>query len=869
MGRSTLLATILILIYGSVFAQNIELTLPVYHLEIDSVYLEELYYNPSTNDYFPAVFSLGEYQYDCEVRFRGAMSLNLPKKSWRIQFSDNNNIFGAEKINLNAEYLDRSLMRNYLAFKLFQYLNYPSPNTEHVSFFVNDVYMGVFVQVEVVDESFLERNNRLSGNLYKAKNHGASMAPLATYNSYFGTWNKKIGDGLDYTDIQLLFSKILYWTTQDFEASIGDEINVDNILNYFAIEFVIVSYDCFTKNLFLYFNPDLDVYEIFPWDNDATFGNHWSGDYHSSYAQFYLGSHLKNQILFQRLMENETWRNEFWGKVSMIVTQGFSYLNLEIDSTYDYIRNDVYQDTFKVCSNQEFDDEILRLHDFLSTRYSFLDGVTYFERISLSDFFCSNSYPNPNNPNVTFRVTSQQPQSVFVKIIRDLDLNQSGSSYDIEVLELFDDGNHDDGEAGDLDYANSQTFSDQSTGIFPFCFAGSYFDYPANGLDYINYVRTNTFALIQSVNPQDFNQHLEIGYIYNMGSDYFVELRNSSAHELDLSYCHFQTGDYIQKFIFPANTLLNPYDTLIITTNKTFALHYFNQFQTVGNLFFDIDIGDTVRILSPTLSMLASKHCNEYSPIQIETPDIVINEINYHSSNDFNPEDWIEFFNPQSFPVDLSDWYFRDEEDNHIFLFPNNTTIEPEGYLVLCRNKSAFSTLFPNINNFAGDFDFGLSGKGELVRLYSTSGTIVDSLVYDDSSPWPTEPDGSGPTLELLNPSLDNTLGKNWVASVDHGTPGTVNGNVNGNVVNFFLHQNYPNPFKPVTNIRFSLPIEAEVSISIYNLQGREVSTLISGYMDSGYHSVVWNANSYSSGVYLIRMTSGEFTQTQKVLLVK
>ena len=60
-----------------------------------------------------------------------------------------------------------------------------------------------------------------------------------------------------------------------------------------------------------------------------------------------------------------------------------------------------------------------------------------------------------------------------------------------------------------------------------------------------------------------------------------------------------------------------------------------------------------------------------------------------------------------------------------------------------------------------------------------------------------------------------------------------------------------------------------EVSISVYNLQGREVVTLLSGSMDAGYHSIIWNANNYSSGMYVVQMTAGNYISTQKLLLVK
>jgi uncharacterized protein (TIGR02145 family) len=85
----------------------------------------------------------------------------------------------------------------------------------------------------------------------------------------------------------------------------------------------------------------------------------------------------------------------------------------------------------------------------------------------------------------------------------------------------------------------------------------------------------------------------------------------------------------------------------------------------------------------------------------------------------------------------------------------------------------------------------------------------------------------------------------------------------------FSLDRAYPNPFNPVTTLRFALPIETQVSIQIYNLQGRQVISLVDGNIGAGYHSVVWNADSHSSGVYFIKMVSGEYVKTQKLMLVK
>jgi len=90
----------------------------------------------------------------------------------------------------------------------------------------------------------------------------------------------------------------------------------------------------------------------------------------------------------------------------------------------------------------------------------------------------------------------------------------------------------------------------------------------------------------------------------------------------------------------------------------------------------------------------------------------------------------------------------------------------------------------------------------------------------------------------------------------------------------FALHQNYPNPFNPVTTLRYDLPEDALVNITIYDMIGRQVSTLVSSQQTAGYKSVRWNATNdngapVSAGLYLYTIQAGEFRQTKKMVLLK
>ena len=90
----------------------------------------------------------------------------------------------------------------------------------------------------------------------------------------------------------------------------------------------------------------------------------------------------------------------------------------------------------------------------------------------------------------------------------------------------------------------------------------------------------------------------------------------------------------------------------------------------------------------------------------------------------------------------------------------------------------------------------------------------------------------------------------------------------------FTLHQNHPNPFNPITTLRYDLPEDALVNITIYDMMGRRISTLVNNQQSSGYKSVRWNAtndkgSSVSAGLYLYTIQAGEFRQTKKMVLLK
>lgn len=83
------------------------------------------------------------------------------------------------------------------------------------------------------------------------------------------------------------------------------------------------------------------------------------------------------------------------------------------------------------------------------------------------------------------------------------------------------------------------------------------------------------------------------------------------------------------------------------------------------------------------------------------------------------------------------------------------------------------------------------------------------------------------------------------------------------------LASNYPNPFNPTTTIRYRLPQAAEVELTVYNVTGQPVQTLVAEPQPAGWYAVEWDASGLAAGLYFYRSQAGAFSQVKKMLLLK
>ncbi|MFC1650028.1 lamin tail domain-containing protein [Candidatus Latescibacterota bacterium] len=439
-----------------------------------------------------------------------------------------------------------------------------------------------------------------------------------------------------------------------------------------------------------------------------------------------------------------------------------------------------------------------------------------------------------------------------------------------------------------------------------------------------NSLSANWASSISTGTPGESNDVLMTDIIvineinYNSADDLnpedWVEFYNQYDTPVDISGWSFKDDEDIYTFVFPDNTIIDPGEFFIVCRDTMLFKGVFGEIENCfgdfefglsggGEKIYLYDIygdvvdkvyyndvapwpvdadgkGTTLSLTNPSFDNLHAD--NWASSLEIGTPGkindvfnsgiVIINEINYNSPEGLNSDDWIELYNPQGMKVDISGWIFKDDDETHAYIIPDDTFIGPNDYLVICSDAFKFFEIFPDTENYIGDTGFGLSNTGDRVRIYDARGALVDSLTFDDEAPWPIDADGRGHTLALLNPEYDNALPDNWSISIEYGTPGKINSVYDEGPSSYDVYslgQNYPNPFNEMTTISIYVPVASRVTIEIYSILGRRVSKLVDEHMPPGDYNIIFKPENLSSGPYVYTIKAGKYTKSKQMMFIK
>jgi len=290
-----------------------------------------------------------------------------------------------------------------------------------------------------------------------------------------------------------------------------------------------------------------------------------------------------------------------------------------------------------------------------------------------------------------------------------------------------------------------------------------------------------------------YNEHIKpttddilINQLPNRTDDLIAFYRNKGAFP-DLSGVEFsQNGGMTisSQNIFLTNP--NVYGEIYYTTDGTdprmndgslspTAILYEHPFTIATNV---VDIKARVaQINADPTSNQWSAMCPKRFFIAQNLNSLIINEINYHpdslcSSGQGSELDYIELVNAGNETINLTDCYFSQGVK---YTFPYGTKLDPNTYFIIAENIDSFKVYY----GFAphGEYGGALSNAGETIAINDPFHNLIDIVELDDISPWDAEPDGGGPSLELLNPDWNNNNALNWFRAdyACKGTPGAAN----------------------------------------------------------------------------------------------
>ncbi|HEY9113996.1 MAG TPA: CotH kinase family protein, partial [Bacteroidales bacterium] len=479
------------------FPENGELyvdtVVPRIDITINPDTLEWIYDNVDSDIEFHAkfVFDNGTVRDTIDpvgFRLRGNTSRHSQKKSFKVSFNtwtSGGKYYGVEKLNLNGEHNDPSICRSKISWDILRTMGIPAPRSNHVQVYINGDYYGLYINVEHIDEEFAQsRFNYNDGNLFKCL-YPADLNYLGDDPDLYKLMssNRRVyelktnEEADDYTDLAEFIDVLNNTGSQDLKCDLDEKLNVYDYLKVIAFDVLTSNWDGYIynkNNFYLYHNTTSDKFEYIPYDVDNSYGIDWFGiDWGTRNMYSWQMTNGEVRPLYTRLMNNPELRNQYTYYMRQLV-----YETIDLDSLKQAIL-----DRRSLIMPYVFDDPYYPLDygytitDFL-TSYTQAVGahVTYgiipfletriesiknqLENTTMAPVVKYIAHERESSTIVWFSAYGEDDQANLSMKVQ-YAVNSGGTNY----AEMFDDGNHNDGVAGDLIYGASVELPDEDSSI--------------------------------------------------------------------------------------------------------------------------------------------------------------------------------------------------------------------------------------------------------------------------------------------------------------------------------------------------------------------------------------------------------------------
>jgi len=297
------------------------------------------------------------------VRLRGNTSRGSQKKSFKLSFNTyepGRKFYGLEKMNINGEHNDPSIIRSKLAWDILRKMDIPAPRANHVRLYINNQYIGLYINVEHIDEEFAQsRFGSQDGNLYKCT-FPATLEYLGNDPDLYKQeqWEKrpyelKTNTDLDdYSDLAHFIDVLNNTPIEDLECALEKVFNVDSYLKIIAFEMLSAHWDgpiYLKNNFYLYNDPITNKFELIPFDLDNTFGIDWFIGDLATRNLYNWKPEGEARPLYTRIMSLPTYRDRFSFYTQQLLEEIFNPTELHpyLDSLKTQIDPYIAGDSFR------------------------------------------------------------------------------------------------------------------------------------------------------------------------------------------------------------------------------------------------------------------------------------------------------------------------------------------------------------------------------------------------------------------------------------------------------------------------------------------------------------------------------------------
>ncbi|MCX7876408.1 MAG: CotH kinase family protein [Melioribacteraceae bacterium] len=285
------------------------------------------------------------------IRIRGNTSRTAQKKSFKISFNTfqkGREFYDVEKLNLNGEHNDPSIARSKLSWNLFQKNGFIASRANHALVYINNTFMGVYINVENIDDEFLKKRfGDDSGYLFKCL-YGASLAPGS--NNYEPETHE---ENPDFSQLNRLIKILDQTPLINLPDSLEKILCVDEFLKYEAMNVLIGQWDDYWSNMnnyYLYFDTQINKFRWIPYDYDNTFGIDWFNvDWAKVNPYTFYKIDKSKRPLIEKLFSIAQYRDLYTHFLQFIKEKTFQYYMLSSEAykikglIQDYVLKDSYR----------------------------------------------------------------------------------------------------------------------------------------------------------------------------------------------------------------------------------------------------------------------------------------------------------------------------------------------------------------------------------------------------------------------------------------------------------------------------------------------------------------------------------------------